>query len=74
MTEHKADVKICTCGCVTRAAFPPEVTAPVQYRLRVKSVAVYLKDAALLPFDRLAKILRDLLSCDTFKEGTLARG
>ncbi|MBE3133292.1 MAG: IS66 family transposase, partial [Acidobacteria bacterium] len=37
--EHQADVKTCACGCVTRAAFPPEVTAPVQYGLRIKSVA-----------------------------------
>lgn len=72
VTEHQADVKTCACGCVTRAAFPPEVTAPVQYGLRVKSVAVYLKEYQLLPFDRLTEILRDLFACDTFSEGTLA--
>jgi transposase len=72
VTEHQADIKTCPCGCVTRAAFPPEVTAPVQYGLRVKSVAVYLKEYQLLPFDRLTEILRDLFACDTFSEGTLA--
>ena len=72
VTEHQADVKTCACGCVTRAAFPPEVTAPVQYGLRVKSAAVYLKEYQLLPFDRLTEILRDLFACDTFSEGTLA--
>jgi len=72
VTEHQADVKTCACGCVTRAAFPPEVTAPVQYGLRVKSVAVYLKEYQLLPFDRLTEILRDLFACETFSEGTLA--
>jgi len=72
VTEHQAEVKTCACGCVTRAAFPPEVTAPVQYGLRVKSVAVYLKEYQLLPFDRLAEIMRDLFACDTFSEGTLA--
>ncbi|MBE3095748.1 MAG: IS66 family transposase zinc-finger binding domain-containing protein, partial [Planctomycetes bacterium] len=60
ITEHQADVKTCACGHVTRAAFPPEVTAPMQYGLRVKSVAVYLKEYQLLPFDRLTEILRDL--------------
>lgn len=72
VTEHQADVKTCACGCVTRAAFPPEVTAPVQYGLRITSVAVYLKEYQLLPFDRLTEILRDLFACVTFSEGTLA--
>ncbi len=72
VTEHQAEVKTCACGCRNRAAFPPEVTAPVQYGLRVKGVAVYLKEYQLLPFDRLTEILRDLFGCDTFSEGTLA--
>ncbi|MFH2007942.1 MAG: IS66 family transposase [bacterium] len=72
VTEHQAEVKTCACGCVNRAAFPPEVTAPVQYGLRVKSVAVYLKQYQLLPFERLTEIMRDLFACDTFSEGTLA--
>ncbi|MBN1425820.1 IS66 family transposase [Candidatus Fermentibacteria bacterium] len=72
VTEHQAEVKTCTCGCVNRAAFPPEAAAPVQYGLRVKSVAVYLKEYQLLPFDRLTEIMRDLFACATFSEGTLA--
>jgi transposase len=44
---------------VNRATFPPEAAAPVQYGPRVKSVAVYLKEDQLLPFDRLSEILRD---------------
>ena len=72
VTEHQAEVKTCTCGCLNRAAFPPEVTAPVQYGLRVKSAAVYLKEYQLLPFDRLAEILCDLFGCHSFSEGTLA--
>ena len=72
VTEHQAEVKTCACGCLNRAAFPPEVTAPVQYGLRVKSVAVYLKEYQLLPFDRLTEIMRDLFACATFSEGTLA--
>jgi len=72
VTEHQAEVKTCACGCVNRAAFPPEATAPVQYGLRVKSVAVYLKEYQLLPFDRLAEIMRDLFACDTFSQATRA--
>jgi len=72
VTEHQAEVKTCACGCVTRAAFPSDAAAPVQYGLRVKSVAIYLKEYQLLPFDRLTEIMRDLFACDTFSEGTLA--
>jgi transposase len=44
----------------------------VQYGPRVKSVAVYLGEYQLLPFDRLAEIMRDLFACESFSEGTLA--
>ena len=72
VTEHQSEIKTCACGCLNRGAFPPEVTAPVQYGLRVKSVAVYLKEYQLLPFERLAGIMRDVFGFDTFSEGTLA--
>ena len=72
VTEHQAEVKTCSCGCVNRAAFPPEAAAPVQYGPRVQSVAVYLGEYQLLPFDRLAEIMRDLFACEHFSEGTLA--
>ena len=72
VTEHQAEVKTCACGCVNRAAFPSEDAAPVQYGLRVKSVALYLKEYQLLPFDRLTEIMRDLFGCATFSQGTLA--
>jgi transposase len=72
VTEHQAEIKTCPCGCVNRAAFPPEAAAPVQYGPRVKSVGVYLGEYQLLPFDRLREIMRDLFACESFSEGTLA--
>jgi transposase len=72
VTEHQAEVKTCPCGCVNRAAFPPEAAAPVQYGPRVQSVALYLGEDQLLPFDRLAEIMRDLFACESFSQGTLA--
>jgi len=72
VTEHQAEVKTCPCGCVNRAVFPPEAAAPVQYGPHVKSVAVYLGEYQLLPFDRLAEIMRDLFACESFSAGTLA--
>jgi len=72
VTEHQGEIKTCACGCVNRAAFPAEAAAPVQYGPRVKSVAVYLKEYQLLPFDRLSEIMRDLFACESFSQGTLA--
>jgi transposase len=72
VTEHLGEVKTCHCGHLNRAVFPKEVTAPVQYGLRVKSTAVYLKDYQLLPFQRLTEIMSDLFACETFSQGTLA--
>ena len=72
VTEHQSEVKTCPCGRVNRAAFPPDAAAPVQYGPRIKSVAVYLGEYQLLPFDRLAEIMRDIFACESFSEGTLA--
>lgn len=72
VTEHQAEIKTCACGCLNRAAFPPEAAAPVQYGPRLKGAAVYLRDYQLLPSDRLTEIMRDLFGCESFSEGTLA--
>ena len=72
ITEHQGETKTCSCGCVNRAAFPPEAPAPVQYGPRLKGTAVYLSQYQLLPFERTAEILRDLHGCESFSQGTLA--
>ena len=72
VTEHQVEVKTCACGCLNRAAFPPEVAAPVQYGPRVMSAAVYLGEFQLVPSFRVTETMRDLLGCESFSEGTLA--
>jgi len=72
VTEHQSEVKTCVCGCLNRAAFPPEAAAPIQYGPRIKGTAVYLRDYQLLPSDRLTEIMLDLFGCQSFSEGTLA--
>lgn len=72
ITEHQGEIKVCPCGCLNRAAFPPEAPAPVQYGPRLKSTAVYLNQYQLLPYERTAEILRDLHGCESFSQGTLA--
>ena len=61
--EHQAESKICpNCGCLNKAAFPKEVAYPVQYGTRLKSVAVYLNQYQLVPFDRLSETFIDLFN------------
>src|SRR5215217_4189689 len=61
VTEHRAHT--CRCGhCSerTRAAFPADVTAPVQYGPRIVAMVVYRLHYQLLPEDRLAEAMADL--------------
>jgi transposase len=61
VTEHRALACPCKrCGTETRAAFPEDVTAPVQYGARLAAVVVYLLHYQLLPEQRLAMLMADL--------------
>jgi transposase len=61
VTEHRAHACRCgKCGAETRAAFPEDVTAPVQYGARLAAVVVYLLHYQLLPEKRLAALIADL--------------
>jgi len=61
VTEHRAHACRCAkCGAETRAAFPEDVTAPVQYGPRIASIVVYLLHFQFLPEKRLAMLMADL--------------
>jgi transposase len=61
VTEHRAHACVCgNCGAETRAGFPEDVTAPVQYGARLAAVVVYLLHYQLLPEKRLAALMADL--------------
>lgn len=61
VAEHRAHACLCgNCGTETRAAFPEDVTAPVQYGARLAAVVVYLLHFQLLPEKRLAALMADL--------------
>ena len=61
VTEHRAHQCRCTaCGAETRAAFPADVTAPVQYGARIAACVIYLLHYQLLPEKRLAELMSDL--------------
>jgi transposase len=61
VTEHRAhDCRCAACGTHSRAAFPADVNAPVQYGPRIAAVVTYLLHYQLLPEDRLAELMTDL--------------
>ena len=71
VTAHWAQTKRCAGGGVrTKARFPPEVRAPVQYGRRVRAIATYLHQSQLLPFARTSEAMRDLFAC-SISPGTL---
>ena len=60
VTEHRADIKICPdCHAKTQAAFPPEVSAPVQYGPEIVARIVYMHCYQLLPIKRIGEWFRD---------------
>ena len=61
VTEHQAEVKQCPgCGACVKGAFPPHVTQPTQYGLRLKAFACYLYGQQFIPFARIRELLTAL--------------
>jgi transposase len=71
VTEHQAERRQCACGKVYQAAFPKEVSAPVQYGARVKAVSSYLQVQQLLPYQRCQELMADVLGVK-LSQGSLA--
>ncbi len=63
VTEHRAHRCLCgACATLTRAAFPPGVTAPVQYGPRITAWVSYLLYAQFVPEKRLAELMSDIFA------------
>jgi transposase len=73
VTEHRAEVRHCArCGAKTKAEFPQEVRATVQYGDSIKARALYLLQYQLLPYARVGEVMRDLFGC-AISPGTILR-
>lgn len=72
VTEHRAEVVRCPrCGQRTKAEFPENVRATVQYGPSVLARALYLHDYQLLPYARATEAMKELFGC-ALSTGTLS--
>ena len=69
--EHHAQQKVCPqCQSVTKALFPHDVSAPMQYSPAFAAIGVYLTQQQLLPYARACETIHDLLG-PSMTAGTL---
>ena len=62
VTEHRVEVKQC-CVCGKETVAECEIPASVQYGEGVTSMAIYLNQYQLLPFERVSETMSDLFNC-----------
>jgi transposase len=73
VTEHQVPIYTCACcRAETRAAFPAEVTAHVQYGPRIRAAAVYLNAQHLVPEDRVGEIMHDVFAAPLLCPASIA--
>jgi len=61
VTEHVAQRRRCSCGCISSGAFPPEASAPAVFGPVVHGVAAYFLVHQHLPVARTAQCLSEVL-------------
>lgn len=64
VVEHRIERRRCACGCATKAAPPPEATAPACYGPSVRALATYLSVYQHVPYDRMAQLFADVLGIE----------
>ena len=69
-TEYRQVEIECSCGHCNKGNFPNYIKSPMQLGVNIKSFIVYLNIAHKLPYDRLKKMLSDMLNIQ-ISEGSI---
>jgi len=72
VTEHLAEIKTCSCGHTTTAAFPDLVKQIVQYGPNITALALTLHTTQFVPYQRMSDFFYELFS-HRISTGTLVR-
>jgi transposase len=73
VSEYRVQEKCCPhCAHLTRASFPAEVAAPVQYGRGIAALAISLVEGQVVPYARASQLLQDLFGVP-FSAGSIAR-
>lgn len=72
VTEHRVEIRACPCcrSC-TKAKFPENVKAPVQYGERIRALVAYFDHQHFIPANRLCQLFEDVFGL-SISEGTCA--
>jgi transposase len=65
VTEHQCESKRCPCcGEINESKFPKDIKRPAQYGNKLKSFVTYVSQYQLLPYNRIAELLKDILGIE----------
>jgi transposase len=68
VTEHQQGIIHC-CGQVHKGTFPEQITQPVQYGSKIRSLSVLLNNDYKLPIEKIEQLFADIYGC-SFNEST----
>lgn len=68
VTEHQQGIIFC-CGSLHKGDFPEQITQPVQYGSKIRSLSVLLNNDYKLPFEKIEQLFADLYGC-SYNEST----
>ena len=61
VTEHRAEIKKCPyCNFKNKADFPKSITKPVQYGITALTIAIYLRNYQLIPYNRIKNLFENV--------------